>query len=1164
MPNRRVSLFAGLLIASGFLTAAQTAAAQDPVRFRRLVSVGVEPQVVKILETAREHIREGQWEQAIPILQELIETGSDSLIPLEPGRFGNVAWYCHLLISDMSPAGLAEYRNRIDGQAAEWLADGRANLDEAPLRRIVERAFNSSSGDEALWLLGELAFERGQYAQARQHWQLLVPPRPATADGPGTDDAPVYLTYANPDIDAANVLARLVLCSIFEGDVRRVEAELSVFQALHPDMEGRLAGESGLLVELLSSLLEEGRQWPSVRTDAFRNPTFAGRPDRSPAPVGEPVLNDVAWRNISIPATRLKGPAGRADTLSLFPVVHDRTLFVANSGSLYAFDVATGRPKWPIDDDDSGEIMTSLLNGPVMSDLPSSGVARYTMTVSDGHLYARMGLPFTRRSVHEGSSYTELVGVDLSRQGDVTFRVTPDALDNLADSPEATQWSFEGSPVVSDGRVYATARRGTPEDETAVVCFDAETSQLIWKRRVCVNVRNVPDHYNLVGHQLLTLGDGRLFLNTGTGAVAALDAGTGRILWVITWPASSNETYDQESNPQRHGLVPGLYHRGILYAVTEANELFALDATTGQPTWRRTIRDRILHLLGIVDGRLILSGNSLWALDIHTGEDIWPRLGFEDPDGFGYGRGVVTEQSVFWPLRDEILRIDHRNGEITRRIPLRQAYGLQGGNLLISGNYLVIAQADRLDALADVTQPADDAAPQPEEDVDEPDSAPASDQPASEPVESDSRTTVDVQPLWPVRRVWRQKIGPDTVVSSPSNHVRGTIASGLVLQQDGQTRLMDGQSGRSLWGVNSSERLNWTARHSGGMLLASAHQLESRGHMTGQLQWRISPESGRFRAFRLHADKTPAAEHRLLALTDSGVAAIDLKSGQRVWQWPPRDRRWTVPNSAAFGQPENWVADRSSLLIRPADSAEYSLLSLPQGRRVRHGSLPFDIDRPVSFVTVAGGTGRALIGIVDVNRIRLSRLMELGPEWTQPATAQAHGAPRVLTSGNVIVVIEDAQFAVRREPATGNILWKRSLGPLPLSDVDNESVITPDALLAVSDDTLRCFSLQTGELQWHRHVGTGRWSISPAGADYVICRPVPARVASVQLAAEASHHPRGSRIAVCDISNGKLIQRLSIDPHTHVVDVHAGVGYCCVRTTDTLQGFVPYVTTTVK
>ena len=38
--------------------------------FREAVSVDVETQVVKTLETAREHVVEGQWEPAVAILQE--------------------------------------------------------------------------------------------------------------------------------------------------------------------------------------------------------------------------------------------------------------------------------------------------------------------------------------------------------------------------------------------------------------------------------------------------------------------------------------------------------------------------------------------------------------------------------------------------------------------------------------------------------------------------------------------------------------------------------------------------------------------------------------------------------------------------------------------------------------------------------------------------------------------------------------------------------------------------------------------------------------------------------------------------------------------------------------------------------------------------------------
>lgn len=1178
MPNCRILLFAGILIAVGLQVTADPLAAQDRARFRRLVSVGVEPQIVKTLETAREHIREGQWEQAIPILQELIESGSDSLIPLEPGRFGNVAQHCHLLISLLSPAGLTEYRNRIDGHAAEWLALGQLRLDDVPLRKIVDRAFNSSYGDEALWLLGELAFERGRYAEARQWWQLLVAPRPPTDDPADADETPLYLTYMNPDVDAANVLARLVLCSVFEGDTRRAEVELSVFQTLHPQAEGSLAGQSGNLSELLTAQIELSRTWPPSRADTNRNPTFAGRTSRSPSPVEEPAINGPAWPSIPIPRARLKGPAGRADTLSLYPVVHDQTLFVANSGSVYAFDLKSGQPKWPLDGDTSGEIMTSLLHGPVMSDLPSSGVPRYTLSISEGRLYSRMGLPFTRRSVHEGSSFTELVGVDMERQGDVTFRVTPDILDSQAISPEATHWSFEGSPVVSGGRVYVTARRGTPEDETTVACFSADTSRLIWKRRVCVNVRNVPDHYNLVGHQLLTLGDGRLFLNTSTGAIAALDAATGRMLWVVTWPVDSDETYDEESNPQRHGLVPGLYHGGILYAVTQANELFAFDATTGQPTWQRQIRDRILHILGIADGRLIVSGNSLWALDVHTGDDAWlpqPRIGFEDPDGFGYGRGVVTARSVYWPLRDEILQVDHRAGEITRRIPLRQAYGLQGGNLLIAGNHLIIAQADRIDALTDVTPSPEDAPTEGTDSRSEPDDP---DQPGNTPDSSeppldaaDSTTALDVPSIWPVRRVWQQSIDQHTRVCAPQNVAAesassGNRSTGILVQRNARTRLLAGTTGQDLWSVSSSNQPVWAASYRGRMLIASAHQLESRSLANGRLQWRTSPDSGRYRAFRLQSDGITAADDQVLTVTDNGVTAVDVTSGRHTWHWPPRDRRWMISNSAAFGQSESWVANRSSLLIRPANSTEYSLIKLPwkqgngRGQRVRHGSLPFDSDTPVTFVPVAGGTGQALVGIADVNKVRLTRLAELGREWTRSASSQAHGPPRVLVAGGIIIVIEDAQFAVRREPATGNVLWKKSLGPVPLTGSHDETAIAPDALLAVSDGTLRCFSPRGGRLLWRRHLGQAAWAIQVVNQS-VICRPSDAPTPG-PANGPSNNGVRTVPITVCNLADGKLIQRVSIAPHGHVLNVYAGTDFCCVRTTDTLHGFAPYVSQT--
>lgn len=1109
--------------------------AQPLIRFRSPVSVGVEPQIVKTVETAREHIREGQWEQAIPILQELIETNGDSMVPLEAGRFGSVADFCHLLISSLPPAGLTEYRNRMDGQASEWLADGRERLDEVPLRRVVDRAFNSSFGDEALWLLGELAFEQGRFAQARQHWQLLAPANPTPPEVTEGDEPRLYLTYLDSDIPLAEVLARLVLCSIFEGDLRRAEVEAAAFRELHPDADGTLAGSEGLLADLLDRQLEQSRQWPASQTSAPQNPTFAGRPDRGHIPTQDPIINGVAWRTAPIVRSHLKGPAGRNDTLTLFPLVYDGTVFVANAGSIYAFNLDTGRPMWPIDGADNGEIMTSLLNGPVMADLPSSGVPWYTLSISGGRLYSRMGLPFTRRSKHEGSSFTELVGLDLDREGELSFRVTPDSLDSQAESPEATHWSFEGTPVVANGRVYAAARRGTPEDETVVACFDAETSRLIWQRRVCVSLRNIPDHYNVVGHHLMTLGDGRLFIKTGTGAVAALDAETGRVLWVVTWPIERDATYDQESSPQRHGLTPGLYHRGVLYTVTRSRELMALDATTGQPFWERRMPDRILHLLGIVDGRLILSGKALWAVDIHSGDDAWPtqpEVGFTNPDGFGYGRGALTESSVFWPLRDEILQVAHRTGEITRRIPLRQAYGLQGGNLLVAGNYLIIARPDRLAALTDLTRPIDRSVPN---SLPGPRRFPVSDN-GQDSGSNEATNDASSASLWPVRRVWQRSINKDTIVSLPKD------ADEIVVQSQNHVSLVSGRTGDSLWSVNSARQLLWSGESHGRLLLGYPHELEARDPTSGQLIWRRFPNAGQFRAFRLQAGPTLSDASQIIIRSDQNVAAVDGDSGQIEWTWPPTGRRSTVVSTVAYGSPESWVPNRNSLLFRPENSHLYALLDVRRGIPVRHGALPLDLDRPIVFVP---GTGRAIIGITEVNNVRLTRLAELGSEWTRPAAAKAHGAPCVQVSGEAIIVIEDGQFAIRRDRETGDALWKTSLGPRPLNDADRETRLTPLGLLAVSDGVLRSFAIDDGRPLWHRYLGSGRWQISLSGG-VVLCRP------------DGADDGQAQRITICDLSTGQLLQRLSADLSGEANELLTGRDFCCVRSDASLTGFASF------
>ena len=350
------------------------------------------------------------------------------------------------------------------------------------------------------------------------------------------------------------------------------------------------------------------------------------------------------------------------------------------------------------------------------------GIARYTMTVAEGRLYARMGPPISRRSPHEGSAISEIVGLDIeSGQGLLVFRVTSDILGPDASSPEATAWSFEGTPVVDNGRVYVSARRGTPEDEISVACFDAASSQLLWQQRVCSNLSPGFDASSLLDHRLLTLGDGRLFLATGTGAIASLDADTGRILWVVTYDSDASAAQPASSlidvnHPSRNGLLPCVYYGGMVFAATtDANRLFALDATTGQLVWQieNSPDEPVRHLLGVVRGRLIVSGNHLAALDIFTGGTAW-KIAHPNPDAWTHGRGVITADSVYWPRRSEIVRVSIRSGEILRRFQLTRSDGLEGGNLLIAGGRMLVVTHDQISALKNLDAPG----PAPEQNED--------------------------------------------------------------------------------------------------------------------------------------------------------------------------------------------------------------------------------------------------------------------------------------------------------------------------------------------------------------------------------------------------------------------------------------------------------------
>lgn len=692
-----------LLIAS---TVPAPSFGDDAVREVESVTLDVDTRVRKRMAAMGEFVAEEQWSRGIDLVREIDRTHAGSLVELEPGRYVEATRFTSLILASLPPSGLAAYRQTIDPEVRPAFERAIVQHDEASLARIVREAYVSSVTDEALLTLGDLAFERGDLGAARGWWTQLVP-LPEAARTPG-EPVP-RLRYPDPDVPRPAVLARLIAATLLGDEPERADAEIGFLAERFPDAAGSLFGREGRYVELVEELRDQADGWPASgggRTGT----TFGGSPSRSPVAVRPPdVFGGVTWSTVP-PITSLPIPVSRPllvddGPLTTHPVVWRDVLLAAGEDRIVAWNLATGEP-WPDAED------TPVLHraGAAVSfpRKPIVGVPRFTLTVDDdGLLYARLGSPITGRGSNEiGEVGSELVCLDLAgAEGNLLARITPREVTG------ESGWSFEGSPVVERGRAYVLLRRVDPQTEIAAARIEIRPVgdrdhefRVVWKKRVCGALEHVDGNRNIVSHLLPTLADGQLFVSTDLGAIVSMDAETGRLEWAVTYGSERAESIETASDHTRQGVLPPLVHDDRVYvAPNDSNDVFALDRVTGQVLWRRSLPDRIRHLLGAGEGRLIASGDSLWGLDVHTGHVAWAKRRFE-PEHFGYGRGVIADRHVWWPHRDgiDIVRVVDGQPSTGERVPhhidLAQR-GIGGGNLLVANGRLIVTEPQRIAVL---------------------------------------------------------------------------------------------------------------------------------------------------------------------------------------------------------------------------------------------------------------------------------------------------------------------------------------------------------------------------------------------------------------------------------------------------------------------------------
>ena len=670
------------------------------------------------LERAKACLAEHQWDEAVETLRQVMENAEGKLLAVTPWRYVNLSDACQLRLAALPPEALKLYRRRVDPVAQKWYEEGLARRDAKLLANVVQQAFASSWGDKALMALGEMRLEEGDFSAARWCWERILPvkvpagatPTQGTGCPAGCPDA--WPGYPDSTLDPAAVRARLVLVSILEGSPSRAREELSALVRLHGDARGRLGGREVRYAAALAELLNQSALWPKTKPGPDW-PTFAGSPSRNAI---APELIDVAgvqWRATlrqppplptpldphgSAVADNPLGAPGTPGRLAFHPVISQGRVFVADQAEIFGFRADTGQPVWG----GPASIYTAPADAPHTMPGPGEalGTPRYSLTVADGRLYARMGLPITNPPQQPGVAVAagSIVCLDLRAEGKLLWKVAAEE-----------GWAFDGAPAVAGARLFVTMRRSDIRPQVHVACFDTTTGRMRWRRFVCAAETPARGTLAECTHTLLTLVGGTIYVNTNLGAVASLAVEDGRINWLSLYPrVRSGNLLRMDAHWQRD-LNPCLFDHGRLYvAPADSPRLYALDAATGQILWPGRHDDRpaetpvqdplddVVHLLGVSGDCLIASGHKLYWIDVagpRAGNiaHVWPA----GADRLGYGRGLLAGDYVLWPTREKIYVFHQQTARMKKEIELAPL-GVRGGNLLVADGRLLIATPSEL------------------------------------------------------------------------------------------------------------------------------------------------------------------------------------------------------------------------------------------------------------------------------------------------------------------------------------------------------------------------------------------------------------------------------------------------------------------------------------
>ncbi|HEV2295915.1 MAG TPA: PQQ-binding-like beta-propeller repeat protein [Tepidisphaeraceae bacterium] len=685
-----------------------------------------------------------EWDKAADALQEVIEKHADRVMPSQVDANNVIYQYTSVTtavqerLAKWPAEGLDVYRARFEPQAAALLEQAGPD-DLGALHRAVALYFVTETGKTAGLRLVDLYLESGEFPAAAWLVERLLAWHPSIED------------------ERPKLLYRAGLAYHLAGDVDSATAKLDELKKNFPDAKGAVRGEEVVLLESLATELQTappvargatGDSWPMLggsadrgripeaggRLGALINFTEYVRPARGPRST-DPRLD--AMRQEAERTERRD--RGEGFTLGVFPAVDRGDMFFQDNARLYAVSVETGvvLPGWQATYGDRGG--RYVVNGAV----PLPRNQHFTVTVTDNSVLAVLGqvdgammmnMGFGRVMPGGVGDPARLVCLDRAT-GRERWTVSPRQLPQpLA---QLRSLSLGGSPLVVGDNVYILGRGGKPMqfEDTYVLCYSLKDGSFRWSCYLASGNADpnamrggmMPGDGDNVSH--LAYASGRLYALTNLGALAAVDAYSGTIVWLNIYPRpkpefeirarwNRAENTAPASKPWHHN--PVIVKDGKVFILpNDAQHLLVYDAGSGVELKRIRMDqfDNAKTLLAVAGDRLILSSDASvfavnWqAYNPESQRDanlFWQAGPFEKqnfkPNDTIRGRGFVTSDSVFVSTGWALFRLSLKSGRIEQSYPRDRVWdaGEGPGNVLVTEDHVILATADRVNVYTDL------------------------------------------------------------------------------------------------------------------------------------------------------------------------------------------------------------------------------------------------------------------------------------------------------------------------------------------------------------------------------------------------------------------------------------------------------------------------------